>query len=117
MRLLLLLGLAAALLATPALAAFDLSRISGPWQIPIYGSPTTDAMGDTYTPIAGYQTGVAFVVPADKVTPDLQPYANPVPTGVPVLEGVASVALIFPDLATAQAALAIYWSPNAGSPP
>jgi hypothetical protein len=42
---------------------WDLSRISGPWQEPIYGEPTLDADGNTGTPISGYQPGVVFVLP------------------------------------------------------
>lgn len=108
----LVLAAALALLATPALAAWDLSRISGPWQVPIYGAPETDTRGGSYTPVTGYQPGVVFVLPADQVTADLQPYAEPVPADVPVLEGVPCVALAFPDLGTAQAVLGTYWTSN-----
>jgi hypothetical protein len=90
--------------------SWNTSAISGPWQVPIYGAPTTDAQGNTYTPVTSYLPGVVFVLPANKVTTDLQAYAGPVPTGVPVLAGVACSALTFTSEAAAKTALATYWT-------
>lgn len=112
-RILLALGAVTALVATPAFAAWDLSRISGPWQVPIYGAPRTDGQGNTYTPITGYQPGVVFVIPASAVTPALQAYVEAVPVGVPILAGVPSVALAFASEAAAEGPLAAYWTADA----
>lgn len=90
--------------------SWNTSLISGPWQVPIYGTSTTDANGNPVTPITGYQAGEVFVLPASAVTAALQQYAGPVPAGVPVLGGEPCEALTFPDLATAQTALAAYWT-------
>ena len=92
--------------------SWNTSLISGPWQVPIYGAPTTDANGNAYTPITGYLPGVVFVLPTSGVTPALQAYAGPVPAGVPVLSGMDCTALTFADEATAQGPLAAYWTPD-----
>jgi hypothetical protein len=92
--------------------SWNLSDISGPWPVPIYGAPVTDGQGNTSTPVTGYQPGVVFVLPADKVAPALQAYAEAVPAGVPVLVGVPCVALAFASEDAAKIPLSAYWTPD-----
>lgn len=93
--------------------SWDQSLISGPIEIPVYGTPVADQVtGALATPITGYLSSYCIVVAATFVTPATQPYAQVVPPGVPVLAGVPSVALVFPDEATAiaQPDLAPHWT-------
>lgn len=96
--------------------SWNLSLISGPFQVPLYGPPADDGQGGTFTPMTGYQPGVVFVLPISAVTPDLAPYGGPLPPGVPTLGGEDCQALTFPDETTAQGPLAAYWAPDDGIP-
>lgn len=90
--------------------SWNLSRLSGPWQVPIYGDPVIEPdTGLSTVPVVGYQPGVVFVLPVSEMTAALQAYAVAVPAGVPVLAGVPCVALAFTSEAAAKVPLAAYW--------
>lgn len=90
--------------------SWDLSRISGPFQAPLYGDPVIDPdSGAVTAPLIGYASGLVFIVPLTEVTDNMEGYVEPVPDGVPLLAGDPCTALVFPDQNTAQTVLASFW--------
>lgn len=89
---------------------WNLSLLAGPWQIPNYGTPVSNGGGGTYKPVTSYQPDAVFVVPTSEVKGALNGFKLSVfPEGVPVLAGVPSTAVSFPNETAAKVTLSHYW--------